>query len=117
MIDVGIKEKIWQLKARFRGDDVDPSAIRQIAEWEKRIQELSLKDDFMQSPVAQEAAKILRLKIKKEMIYRLQPGLKEQDRLLSDRAEKELRFALGLFSLNYEQELESLETLIDQELV
>lgn len=114
MLDVGIFVKISQLKAKFI--DSDDSTKQQIADWEKQIQELSLKEGFMGSPVTQEASKLLKLKIKKEMLYRLGQGITDKDRQLSDRAEKELRFALGLFNLKYEQELETLERLIDSEL-
>lgn len=115
MIDVSIFGKLNKLKERFF--DGDESARVQIDEWEKRVQELSLKESFMESPVSKEASAFLRAKIKGEMTYRLKRGIKEQDRALSDAREESLRFALGLFDLSYEQELETMETLIDAELV
>lgn len=115
MIDISILEKLQALKNRFI--DADDSAKQQIADWEKRIQELSLKEHFMENPVTQEASLILKTKITAEMKYRLKKGLKEQDRAISDAKEESFRFALGLFNLSYSEELESMEKLIDDELI
>jgi hypothetical protein len=114
-IDISIFEKLQELKSRYL--DGDASAKQQIADWEKRIQELSLKENFMQNPVSQEASLILKAKITNEMKYRLKKGLKEQDRALSDAREESFRFSLGLFNLEYASELETMEQLIDAELI
>lgn len=115
MIDISILEKVQKLKDRFL--DGDDSAKRQISEWETRIQELSLKEDFMQSPVSQEASRILKSKITNEMTYRLKRGLTEANRALSDAREESYRFCLGLFNLEYASELDTLEHLIEAELL
>lgn len=114
-VDVSIWEKIKKLKDAF--SDGDESARQQIAEWEKRIQVLSRMQDFMQNEAAQELIKILKSRIKGHMKYRLQAGLTDASRVLSDAKEAECRWMLSLFSPGYESELESLESILDAELV
>lgn len=114
-VDVSIWEKIKRLKQSFA--DGDDSAKQQINDWEKRIQVLSRMQDFMQNEAAQELIKILKDRIKGHMKYRLQKGLTDGDRVLSDAREAECRWMLSLFNPGYESELETLESILDAELV
>ena len=116
MIDIGIIEKLKQLKSNFSGEDSHPDALRQIAEWEKRVQELSRDQEYFNQEATQEVYKILKNRVKTHMLDRLQKGRTPEDNLLSDAKEMECRWMLSLFNNSYETELSSLESLIDSEL-
>ena len=114
MIDVGLMEKINKLKSLFiEGDD---SAKKQITEWENKIRELSLAQDFMSNEVSQELFSAIKNRVKGHMKYRLQTGRTPDELRMSDEREKECRWLLSLFKTGYEHELETLEQLIDNEM-
>lgn len=114
MIDVSFLEKLGKLKELFK--DGDEGAKSQISDWEKRIQTLSRTKDFMNNEAAQEMVRILKDRVKGYMKYRLQKGLSDLDRNLSDVKEAECRWMLSLFNPGYEGELDTLESILDAEL-
>ena len=111
MIDVKFREKLQQLKARFV--DGDESAIQQINQWEADIQRLSQVSDFVQQPAVQHIQMVLKDRLKAIIVEKMKEG--RSDKL--DAREVELRYILGLFMPRYESELQSIESIIDQELL
>lgn len=111
MIDLKFKEKIQLLKRRF--SDGDDSAKKQISDWEREIEQLSLVNDFVQQPIVQTIVRLLKDRVKSILIERATKGHTD---VLQAR-EKELRYMLELFSPKYSSELESLENIIDNELI
>lgn len=111
MLDLRFKEKIQALKARFiDGDDV---AKKQIAEWEREIQNLSLISDFVEQPIVQNIVNVLRDRLKAVLLEKATKGTTD----VLDAREKEIRYALQLFMPKYQSVLETLETIIDNELL
>ena len=111
MIDIKFKEKIDALKARFF--DGDSSAKELISQWEADIQHLSMVSDFVQQPVVVTIVKVLKDRIKSILIDRATNG--QSETLIA--REKELRYILELFCPKYESQLDSLEKIIDNELL
>ena len=111
MIDVKFREKLQQLKARFI--DGDDSAKQQINQWEADIQRLSLISDFVAQPIVQHITMILKDRLKAIILEKMKEG--RSDTL--DAREKEIRYCLSLFMPKYESELQSIESIIDQELL
>lgn len=113
MIDVGIREKLKKLRDKFVGEH--PDALSQINAWENRAEELSRIQEFRENLVAQEIYKKLKDGVKDQMRYRIQPGRTNEAMTVSDAQEKTLRWVLDMFNPGYEQELETLEKIIDAE--
>lgn len=111
MIDLRIKEKIQALKAKYI--DGDDSAKRQIREWETEIMRLSMISDFVSLAPVQYIVKVLKERIKKILIEKAAKGTSVE----LDASEKELRYCLSLFVPRYESELETIEQIIDAELI
>ena len=61
-VDLGIFEKLKELKNRYINEH--PDAIRQIEEWEKRVQKLSRDQEYFNQEPTQELYKILKNRIK-----------------------------------------------------
>lgn len=116
MIDIGIREKLAKLKALYAGPDAHDNARQQIADWEARIQKLSRDQEFFNHASTQEIYKILKERVKTHIKSRLQKGSTPESLKIADAKEEECRWMLGLFNVDYEKELESLESIIDQEL-
>lgn len=116
MIDVGLSEKIQALKQRFIGPDYHDDAHRQIADWEKRIQELSLNQEFFNNSVAQQIYGVLKKRAEMHITSRLKKGKTPEDFKIADARQEEIEWVLGLFNPGYAEELASLEQLIEAEL-
>jgi hypothetical protein len=110
-LDIRFKEKIQQLRQRFF--DAEPQAISQINQWEQDIQRLSQISDFVNLAPVQVINRLVRERIKGIMIEKATKGTND----VLDSREKELRYILELFNPHYEQELSSIEHLIDNELL
>ena len=111
MLDIKFSEKIQQLKARFI--DGDTVALAQIREWENELQRLSIISDFVNQAPVQYISKLLKERVKAILMEKATKGTSD---ILESR-EKELRYVLELFNPKYAAELESLERIIDNELV
>ena len=111
MLDIRFKEKIQALKARFM--DGDQTALAQIREWENDLQRLSTISDFVNQVPVQYISKLLKARIKSILIEKATKGTSEA----LDEREKELRYVLELFNPKYTEELETLERVIDSELL
>lgn len=111
MIDFGIHEKIKKLRDHFK--DADSSTISQITQWENDIARLSQISDFVNLAPVQVITKLLKERIKSIMVEKASKGTND----VLDAREKELRYILGLFSPQYQSELSTLESLIDNELI
>lgn len=116
MIDLGIREKLTKLKTLYAGPDAHEDARKQIADWEKRIQELSRDQEFFNHPSTQEIYKILKERVKTHIRSRLQKGSTLESLKIADAKQEECQWMLGLFNIDYEKEIASLESMIDQEL-
>lgn len=114
MIDLGFKEKIEALKRRYAGEH--PDALKQITEWEERVRQLSLIDDFMRTDAAQGIYKAVRERATNHIKGRLKKGNTLESLKIADARQEECEWLLGLFNSNYRAELESIEKIIDQEL-
>ena len=110
MLDLRISEKIKKLRERFSDA---PQAISQIAQWENEIARLAQISDFVNLQPVQVITKLLRERIKSILMEKATNGTTD---ILAAR-EKELRYVLELFSPKYQSELQSLEQLIDAELI
>lgn len=115
-VDLGILEKLRELKERFSGPDAHADAMRQIQEWEARVQKLSSDQEFFNHAATQELYGLLKERIKTHIRSRLQKGKTPEDFKMADARQEEIKWVLGLFNPNYESELASLESLIDGEL-
>jgi hypothetical protein len=113
-VDLGIFEKIKALKERYAGEH--PDALRQLEEWEKRVQKLSRDQEYFNQEATQELYKILKNRVKTHIIARLQKGRTPTDNLISDAQETECRWLLSMFNAGYEQEIATLEDLINNEI-
>lgn len=113
-VDVSLLEKITVLRQKFFGED--PSAIATINEWEARIQRLSQDDDFFQMQATQEIYKALKERAKEHMRYRLQKGRTPEEMTISDNKQGEIEWILSLFNPDFEQELATLDSLMDAEI-
>ena len=111
MIDIRITEKINALKEKFF--DAEDDVQSQIKMWENEITKLSLASDFVQQPITQNIVTLLRDRLKSILIERATKGHTD----ILDAREKEIRYILSLFCPKYEQELGSLEQIIDNELL
>lgn len=111
MIDIRLREKIQQLKARF--SDADDDVKKQIAIWEADITRLSESSNFIQLPTVVNIVKLLKERLKTILIERATKGHNE----ILEAREKEIRYILSLFCPRYESELTSLENIIDAELL
>ena len=111
MLDIRFREKIQLLKQRFI--DADDTVLAQIREWEAEIQRLSIISDFINLHPVQVISKLLRERIKAILIEKATKGTSDT----LDAREKELRYVLELFSPKYQSELESLEKIIENELI
>lgn len=114
MIDVGLSEKIATLKARFTGQH--PDAINQINQWEKRVQELSVIDDFLRTEAAQSIYKAVQERTREHIRSRLKKGNTTETLKVADARQDECQWVLSLFNNNYASELESIENMINAEL-
>ena len=113
-VDIGIFEKLRELKNRYVNEH--PDALRQIEEWENRVQKLSRDQDYFNQEATQELYKLLKNRIKTHMTARLQKGRTPEDNRISDAQETECRWLLSMFNPNYENELATLEELINSEI-
>lgn len=113
-MDVGYLEKIGKLRKMFFGED--PSALATIDAWGKRIQKLAQDEAFFQTEAAQEIYKALKERAKLHMKSRLQKGQTPEGLKSADDKQAEVEWVLSLFNPNYEQELESLDKLMDAEI-
>ena len=113
-VDLGIFEKLKELKNRYINEH--PDAIRQIEEWEKRVQKLSRDQEYFNQEPTQELYKILKNRIKTHIVSRLQKGRTPEDNRISDAQETECRWMLSMFNADYEKELTTLEELINNEI-
>lgn len=116
MIDIGIREKLAKLKTLYAGPDSHDDARQQIADWEARIQKLSRDQEFFNHASTQEIYKILKERVKTHIKSRLQKGMTPESMRLADAKQEECQWMLSLFNVDYEKELASLESMIDQEL-
>lgn len=94
----------------------DPTALSTISEWERRIQKLSQDQAFFQTEAAQEIYKALRERAKSHMKYRLAKGRTPEEMVISDHQQTEIEWVLSLFNPNYEQELDTIDRLMDAEI-
>ena len=111
MIDLRIKEKIQALRARFV--DGDDSAKHQIAQWEADVQRLALISDFVEMPVVKHITMVLKDRLKAIIVEKMKTGTTP----VLEAREKELRYCLSLFMPKYESELQTIEQIIDNELL
>ena len=114
MVEAGFLEKIDKLKKLFKNED--PSAIATIQEWEKRVQKLSQDQEFFNFESTQNLYKALKERVKFHMKSRLQKGQTPERLKTADDKQTEIEWVLSLFNPNYEQELESLDRMMDTEL-
>ena len=84
-VDIGIFEKLRELKNRYLNEH--PDALRQIEEWENRVQKLSRDQDYFNQEATQELYKLLKNRIKTHMTARLQKGRTPEDNRISDAQE------------------------------
>lgn len=111
---IDYKEKLEKLKDMFK--DEDPSAIETINQWEEQVQRLTQTEQFFQFEATRELYKSLKERAKTHMKYRLQKGRTTEDMSLSDAKQSEIEWVLSLFNPNYEQELATLDSLMDAEI-
>lgn len=113
-MDVGFKEKINKLRELFKNEH--PTALATINEWDRRIQKLAQDESFFATEAAQEIYKALKDRAKSHMRARLQKGQTPEGLKSADDKQVEIEWVLSLFNPNYEQELESLDRLMDAEI-
>ena len=111
MLDARFKSKLQQLRALFT--DGDESVHHQISQWEADIARLSSISDFVELPTVKHIVMVLKDRLKTIILEKVKTGTTP----ILDAREKELRYCLGLFMPKYESELESLEAIIDNELI
>lgn len=116
MIDVRLYEKINKLKERFF--DADDSVKQQITQWEQDIARLSQASDFAQLPTVVNIVNVLKERLREVMTKRATgKGHTPQSLQSLEDREQEIRYCLSLFLPRYQSELESIEKIIDNELL
>ena len=115
MIDLGIKENLKKLKAKVMGGDYDPSALDQVEEWEKRVMELSDREDFTRLETTKAIALELKGRIKE--YYNQRATTRDQEKLLTlDSKIEEDKFLARLLCANPNEEIQEISDLVLQEL-
>ena len=115
MIDLGVFEKIKELKNRYLGES--PDALVQLEQWEKQLFTLSAIDDFANLPTTKAIAQNLKDRLIAVIRKRALGQGHTTDSLKElDAREGEIRYALNLFMPTYSEELETLIKLIEGEL-
>lgn len=115
MLDLGFFEKIRKLKERFAHES--PIALQQIEEWEVRLKELSLLDDYSNLSTTKAVVAQVRERLKVVMLRRAAgKGLTSEEFKQLDAREEELRFFLTRLMPPFAEEIAEIERLIDSEL-
>lgn len=114
LIDVGIIEKLTALKNKYLGEH--PDALKQIREWEERVQTLARQKELLENDSVRKIYDDLKKGVKDEMRFRIQKGRTSDELEVSSGKQESLEWALGMFNLDYQAELDTIESLIDQEL-
>ena len=115
MIDLGILDNIKKLKARFMGEDYEQSELAVIEAWEKRVKELSDKEDFSHLETTQEIAKELKGRIKGYYLKRA-TTTKPEELLTLDAKIGEDKWLAKLLCANPQVEIEEINRLVLEEL-
>ena len=115
MIDLGIFENIKKLKSKFQGEDYDQNELDTIEIWEKRVKELSEREDFSRLETTKAIAIELKSRIKSYYIQRSQT--RDQQILLElDAKIDEDKFFAKLLCANPDEEINEISELVANEL-
>lgn len=109
-IDLGIWEKLRTLKERYTSEH--PDALKQITEWESTLRRLADTEGFVNLDTTRTIVENLKQRLKQRLLERVRDGMTPENKAVED----ELRYVLGLLNPRFEQEIESISQLIDNEL-